>query len=126
MPQFFKLLIDFAVNTTQVSLEDQTRIFLDGIAYVGITALQAATGVSRNTILKLVFWFWKYVKGELRCSFYDDFGAFCSRIDKIVASEKGWESYYKESSVFWWFKENIEVHFGEQNVTPEKDEKQAA
>ena len=44
MPQFFKLLIDFAVNTTQVSLEDQTRILLGGIAkllpYVGITALQ--------------------------------------------------------------------------------------
>ena len=52
---FFGFLIDLPVNKTQVSLEDQTRIFLDGIAYVGITALQAATGVSRNTILKLVF-----------------------------------------------------------------------
>ena len=46
-------MIDFAVNMTQVSLEDQTRIFLSGIvmllSYVSSTALQAEAGVSRNT-----------------------------------------------------------------------------
>ena len=39
--------------------------------------------------LNLIERFWKFVKGELRTTFYEDFAIFCSRIDEIVASSNG-------------------------------------
>lgn len=39
--------------------------------------------------LNLIERFWKFVKAELRTSFYDDFVKFCDRIDEIIASSTG-------------------------------------
>ena len=39
--------------------------------------------------LNLIERFWKFVKGELRTSAYDDFSVFSARIDEIVASSVG-------------------------------------
>lgn len=36
--------------------------------------------------LNLIELLWKFVKGELRTKYYDDFGVFCGRIDQIIAS----------------------------------------
>lgn len=36
--------------------------------------------------LNLIERFWKFVKGKLRTTFYEDFSVFCTRIDEIVAS----------------------------------------
>ena len=36
--------------------------------------------------LNLIERLWKFVKGELRTKYYDDFEVFCSRIDQIIAS----------------------------------------
>lgn len=35
--------------------------------------------------LNLIERLWKFVKGELRTQFYDDFTVFCGRIDQIIA-----------------------------------------
>ena len=78
--------------------------------------------------LNLIERFWKYVKGELRGSFYDDFGAFCSRIDEIIANAKV-ETLITEKVQFFDDLNQISKYVSEkreQNVTPEKDEKQAA
>ena len=78
--------------------------------------------------LNLIERFWKYIKGELRGSFYDDFGAFCSRIDEIIANAKV-ETLITEKVQFFDDLKQILKYISEkreQNVTPEKDEKQAA
>lgn len=36
--------------------------------------------------LNLIERLWKFVKGELRTKYYDDFEVFCGRIDQIIAS----------------------------------------
>ena len=36
--------------------------------------------------LNLIERLWKFVKGELRSKYYDDFKVFCGRIDQIIAS----------------------------------------
>ncbi len=36
--------------------------------------------------LNLIERLWKFVKGELRTKYYDDFTVFCGRIDQIIAS----------------------------------------
>lgn len=36
--------------------------------------------------LNLIERLWKFVKGELRTKYYDDFRVFCDRIDQIIAS----------------------------------------
>lgn len=39
--------------------------------------------------LNLIERFWKFVKGELRSKFYDNFSEFCGSIDSIIASSCG-------------------------------------
>ena len=55
-PTFFEALIDFSAYIIQKLYEDQRRIYVGGVAmflpFGGITALQEATGLSRNTISK--------------------------------------------------------------------------
>ena len=45
--------------------------------------------------LNLIERLWKFVKGELRTEYYDDFEVFRSRIDQIIAST----STYNESKI---------------------------
>ena len=81
-----------------------------------------------STNLNLIERFWKYVKGELRRSFYHDFGTFCSRIDEIIANAKV-DTLITEKVQFFDDLKEISKYISEQNErikTTEKGEKQAA
>ena len=73
-------------------------VVLDNARYQRCTIVQK---VARKLKIKLVFLlayspnlnlierFWKFVKGELRSKFYDNFSEFCTRIDSIISSSCG-------------------------------------
>ena len=68
------------------------HLVLDNAKYQKCKAVQGIaaelprlhTAVQPN--LNLIERLWKFVKGELRTKYYDDFEVFCSRIDQIIAS----------------------------------------
>lgn len=113
------------------------HVILDNAAYQRCNLVQMVAAKLNITLhyipayspnLNLIERFWKYVKGELRRSFYDDFGAFCSRIDEIIANAKV-DTLITEKVQFFDDLKEISKYISEQNErikTPEKGEKQAA
>ncbi len=71
------------------------HLVLDNARYQKCTAvrnLAAELGIILEYIppyspnLNLIERLWKFVKGELRSKYYDDFDAFCKKIDSIICS----------------------------------------
>ena len=80
--------------------------------------------------LNLIERFWKFVKGELRTKFYDDFSEFCTAIDGIIASSIGEnkarvETLIGEKVQLFDNLEQISEHCFELRREPSKEKKSA-
>lgn len=74
------------------------HLVLDNARYQkcqAVTELAAQLGIELNYVppyspnLNLIERLWKFVKGELRSRYYDDFGIFQQKIDSIIESTSG-------------------------------------
>ena len=87
------------------------KVVIDLVKELGIN-LHYIPPYSPN--LNLIERFWKFVKGELRSKYYDDFGVFWKQIDSIIASTSN-ESKEKISSLIG---QKVQLFDGLHSVCP--------
>ena len=82
-----KISADYAGKTIHLVLDNaryqKCRVVMELADQLGIE-LNYVPPYSPN--LNLIERLWKFVKGELRTKYYDDFGIFWKRIDSIIGS----------------------------------------
>ena len=75
--------------------DKEIHLVLDNARYQKCMAVQESTSIlnihleyipAYSPNLNLIERLWKFVKGELRTKYYDNFGIFCEKIDSIIHS----------------------------------------